>query len=343
MAEEAESLLHRVGRGLRDLVTHNLPLKLVSLAIAVGLWAFVNIGERDSEEAIKVPVELRQIPAALMITSPRVDFVDVRVVGPRTLLGRIDYGQLSIALDLSGALPGPAVFTVNVDRLNLPRGVRVVRVTPAQITVTLERIGRKVVPVVLSLSGQPPTDFHMTAVRVSPEEVEITGPDPQVEAIESVTTEALRLNDESRASMRRELAIEPMGEYVKARPAAVAVEVDIEELQVERAWEAVPIGVMATGSGEVQIEPAVATLVLRGPRRVIEPIVAAGLLGIDAARLAIGAHIAPLVPNLPDEVTLVSLEPTEVTVTIVAPTPPPDADAPPETPAGPNPTPLGAR
>lgn len=339
MAEASDSRARRVARALSTAATHNLPLKLVSLAIAVGLWAFVNLGERDSEEAIKVPVELRQIPSALMITSPRVDSVDLRVVGPRTLLGRIDHNQLTLPLDLGGAQPGPAVFTVNVERLNLPRGVRVVRVTPAEITVTLEAIGRKVVPVELKLEGTPPEDFSITSTAILPTEVELTGPESQVDPIESVTTEVVRLGTDSRAPIQRDVPIEPLGEYVKPKPGAVAVDIQIAEVLIDVTLESVVVGVMATAAGEVQIEPAHARLTLRGPRRVVEKVTPAGLLGVDAARLDVGAHILSIIPNLPEEATLVDLDPKEVTVTVVAPTPPPEGDAP----SAPNPEPLGAR
>lgn len=332
MGDAGESRGRRAVRALRDAAVHNLPLKLLALALAIGLWAFVNFGERDSEEALKVPVELRQIPASLMITSPRIDFVDVRVVGPRTLLGRIDHTQLLIPLDLSGALPGPAVFTVNVDRLNLPRGVRVTRVTPAQITVTLETIGRKTVPVELLVEGEPPADFRIVSTAVDPPEVAITGPESVVESVESVVADVVRLDDASRETIRREVPVGPLGEYVKTTPGAVAIEIVIEEIVVERRFDEAPISVMATGAREVQIEPAQASVVVAGPRRLVEPLESGALLGIDAAGLSVGAHIARLVANLPEGVTLLELDPEEVTVTVMAPTPPPDVETPQATP-----------
>src|SRR5437867_9864468 len=108
---------------IRGAFTRNLPLKTLSLLISFSLWFFVNFGERDTEESLKVPLELRNVPAHLLITSPRVDFIDLRVIGPRTLLGRIDRNRLSMALDLTGVRPGPAVFRVDTESLSLPRGV----------------------------------------------------------------------------------------------------------------------------------------------------------------------------------------------------------------------------
>ena len=85
--------------------------KLLSVAIAFSLWLFVNFGERDTEESFKAALELRNIPAHLMITSPRVDFIDLRLSGPRTLLGRIDRSRLSIPLDLGGRASGPERYS----------------------------------------------------------------------------------------------------------------------------------------------------------------------------------------------------------------------------------------
>src|SRR5512135_2697676 len=160
---------------LRQAVTRNVALKLLSLLIAFCLWFFVNFGERDSEESLKVPLELRNIPAHLMITSPRVDFIDLRVSGPRTLLGRIDRNRLSFGLDLNGVRPGPAVFRVDVASLNLPRGVQAVRINPSQVTLEMERVGHKAVPVRLRLNGKPPPDLQIAETKVSPETVQVTG------------------------------------------------------------------------------------------------------------------------------------------------------------------------
>jgi hypothetical protein len=101
-----------LGASLRWLVLHNAGTKLLALCIAAGLWFFVNAGERDAEIAMAVPVELRNIPPSVMLVSPRVDFIDLVVSGPRTLLNRIDRERLSLTLDLHGVRPGPAVFRI---------------------------------------------------------------------------------------------------------------------------------------------------------------------------------------------------------------------------------------
>ena len=71
----------------------NFGLKALALTIAVGLWL---AGHRDIERSIEVPVEFRNIPGDLMVMDNRVDFVVLRVTGPRTLVSTIDADELEV-------------------------------------------------------------------------------------------------------------------------------------------------------------------------------------------------------------------------------------------------------
>ena len=64
----------------------NFGLKALALIIALGLWL---AGHRDIERAIEVPVEFRNIPSDLMVSDNRVDYVVLRLMGPRTLFSLV--------------------------------------------------------------------------------------------------------------------------------------------------------------------------------------------------------------------------------------------------------------
>src|SRR4051812_32853761 len=58
--------------GLRDLraaVSRNRGLKLVSLLLAFFLWFSINVSERDAEREVKLPITVRRLPAALIVTN----------------------------------------------------------------------------------------------------------------------------------------------------------------------------------------------------------------------------------------------------------------------------------
>src|SRR5207248_6639472 len=79
----------------------NVSLRLISLLIAVGLWIFVNAGQRGAVETISVPVSYRSIPPGLVIVNHPPDFVKIEVTGPRTLLSVMDPARLTVGLDLT--------------------------------------------------------------------------------------------------------------------------------------------------------------------------------------------------------------------------------------------------
>ena len=74
----------------------NLGLKVLALIIAVGLWL---AGQRDIERSVEVPVEIRNVPLGLMVMDHRVDFVVLRLSGPRTLVSTFDAETLKLGLD----------------------------------------------------------------------------------------------------------------------------------------------------------------------------------------------------------------------------------------------------
>jgi YbbR domain-containing protein len=297
---------------LRQLVTRNFALKLLSLLIAFSLWFFVNFGERDSEETLKVPLELRNIPAHLMITSPRVDFIDLRVSGPRALLGRIDRNRLSVGLDLNGVRPGPAVFRVDVASLNLPRGVQAVRINPSQITLELERVSHKSVPVRLRLSGRPPPDLQVGDTKVSPETVQITGPASDVKDIASVNTEPLDVGPATAGTIERELRLEPAGDYISFSASRVAAQVRIEEVQTTREFKSVAVDVR-NATVPYRVIPDRLRITVRGPKRLLSNLeLEQGAVYIDADGVAVGRHSVKPSVDVPTGVQVVSLDPAKV-------------------------------
>jgi YbbR-like protein len=297
---------------IRGAFTRNLPLKLLSLLISFSLWFFVNFGERDTEESLKIPLELRNIPAHLVITSPRVDFIDLRVSGPRTLLGRIDRNRLSIGLDLGGVRSGPAVFRVDTESLSLPRGVKVVRLNPAQVTLELDRLAHKSVPVRIRLGGKPPLDLQVAETKVSPETVQVTGPASDLEDVHAVNTEPIDVSNAAPGTIEREVALEPAGDYVSFSANRVAAQVRIEEVLVTREFKHVPIAVH-NAAHQYRVTPDQLRLTVRGPKRLLDDLeLDHGAVYIDAQAEGIGEHSVKPNVELPSGVELVSADPGKV-------------------------------
>lgn len=176
------------------LVTENWTLKLISLVFALLLWFFI-MGERRLEVSYRVPLELQNLPQELMVANEIPGMVDVRVSGPRTLLMKVSPNDISITVDLTGLRPGLTSFRRLEERLNLPSGLRVTRLSPSFIDVRLERIQQKQVPIKISLTGEPMSGFEIGSVRAVPDHVVIEGAETELKNVSDVTTEEVDLTD----------------------------------------------------------------------------------------------------------------------------------------------------
>jgi YbbR domain-containing protein len=163
-------------------------LKLVSLALAVGLW-FVIAGKPTAERGLAVPVELRNVPRDLELTGDPVNTVDVRVRASPGLINSLDAGAVRATIDLAGAQEGERIVQLSPEQIQAPQGFRVVKITPSLLTLNLERTVRKKVPVRPRVIGRPAPGFEVAEIRSDPAEVQISGPRSRVQEVESAFTE----------------------------------------------------------------------------------------------------------------------------------------------------------
>jgi hypothetical protein len=111
-------------------------VKLLSLLLAGFLWLSVAL-ERPGEAKFLVPVHPEHLPAGLWLASPPPGSLEVTVAGPRILLFRLRFSDLGCGLDLTGAAAGTASFSTMEGSYRLERELKVVRVFPASIRLTL--------------------------------------------------------------------------------------------------------------------------------------------------------------------------------------------------------------
>lgn len=113
-------------------------VKLLSLLLAGLLWLSVAL-ERTVETKVTVPVRLKHVPVGLRIDSPLPDKLEVTVSGPRILLCRLPFSDLSCGLDLTAATAGTARYLPQASSLGLHRELKVVRVDPESVSLTVRK------------------------------------------------------------------------------------------------------------------------------------------------------------------------------------------------------------
>ena len=122
---------------MRRELLHDIALKTLSVAIAVGLWLAIS-GEKTAERSLTVPMELRNFPRDLELTTDLVSSVQVRIRATPGIIHSLEAGEISAQVDLAGVREGERIIQLVPEDVRAPFGVRVVKVTPATLTMMFE-------------------------------------------------------------------------------------------------------------------------------------------------------------------------------------------------------------
>ena len=121
---------------IRRVISHNWPLKLLSLIIAIVLYR--GIAQQPIDEVgFIVPLQYRNVPPGEKVTSEQAPQVQVRLRGPDDRVRRISPVDISAALDLARMPPGRHSFDLTRDVVRTPYGLDVVDVIPSRFTLTI--------------------------------------------------------------------------------------------------------------------------------------------------------------------------------------------------------------
>ncbi|NPB09799.1 MAG: YbbR-like domain-containing protein, partial [Thermodesulfobacteria bacterium] len=121
-----------------DFFSKNIFLKLLSLAFAVLLWFFVVL-EDKVEQAVQVEIRVKNVPEKLILVKPPPKTITVYVTGPRSILRNLTHRPLVLTLDLEDFKPGSHTIFFREKDIDLPAGLKVIKIEPSQVEIVLER------------------------------------------------------------------------------------------------------------------------------------------------------------------------------------------------------------
>jgi YbbR domain-containing protein len=296
----------------------HLPLKLLSVGLATALW-FVIAGEKTSEMGVTAPLELQNFPRDLEMTGEPTNAVEVRLRASPGIIQRLDPSEVAAQVDLTGLKDGEHIIHLTPEAIRIPFGVKVVKITPASLTVNLERTLEKTVPVRPRLLGRPASGFEVAEVTSEPPEVRIAGPKSRVEEVESGFTEPLAVEGaRSTVVDQLNIGLEDPVLRIQGNP-RVKVTARIQEQQATRVFEGLAVEVRGA---QATARPPRVRVVLSGPASIlgeVQPSEVRPHVDVEGSPGGGGAPVrVELVPPRPG-VTVREVEPDRVIVGVSRP------------------------
>ncbi|MBI2891547.1 MAG: YbbR-like domain-containing protein [Nitrospirae bacterium] len=178
---------------LRRFFLGNLAEKILALVLAVLIYGFV-FGQRPVEQIVRVPIQIEDLPAGMVVTRLEANSVDLRLSAPKTLLVGLERKNIRAIVDLASAAPGFQTYMFRAEDFALARAISIVEISPPEISFWVDPLMTRIVPVVPTFRNRPPEGFEIVEVEVTPREIEIQGPKRDVEKLEEIPTEPIDLS-----------------------------------------------------------------------------------------------------------------------------------------------------
>jgi YbbR domain-containing protein len=215
----------------------NWVIKLVSLILSTSLW-FLVAGEEKVDMTVQVPVEVINLPQNLEVANQVKTELAVTVTGPQTLIRSLDVTR---TIDLSNAVAGPVVIENNIDSINMPWGVRVLRIKPAELILKLDKLVNKKLPIQAITKGEIPKGYTLSSVMLEPASITINGSEALLQQLEGLRTKPLDINGLTQSAMTHTSLDIPAEIAAIIGQPAVTASIIIEEKMLHKAVADIPI------------------------------------------------------------------------------------------------------
>ncbi len=290
----------------------NSALKVVSVVLAVLLW-FVIAGEKTSEMGLAAPVELQNFPRDLEVTGDPVNSVEVRLRASPGVIHRLNPGDVSAIVDLRGMAEGEHIVHLTPESIRVPFGVKVVKISPAILTLNLEHTLQKTVTIHPRLLGRPAPGYEVAEIEAEPREVRISGPKSRVADLSTAFTEPVPI-DGAASSVVSQVNI-GLGDpllRIEGSP-KTKVTARIREVHGTRTFTDLEVAVRG---GSAALRPARVTVTVSGPATSLKRMEASRIqpyVDLSGGKTGVVPVSVSLAPGLPG-VAVKETEPAKVAV-----------------------------
>jgi YbbR domain-containing protein len=206
---------------LQRWVLHNFWLKVLSLLLATFMWLAISPDQEPAEVAVRVPIEFRDVPPDLEISTATIPDAQIRVRGPERLIRELRSADIHAELELSDAKPGERTFDLTAQEIRHQRSLSVVQVVPGQVHLSFDT------RMTCEVEIHPKVTGNFAVVQVVPAKITITGPRHHVELVDAATTDPIDASGTTASAtfVTNVYVPDPLVQVVQPTPVRVTVSV----------------------------------------------------------------------------------------------------------------------
>lgn len=283
------------------------------MLILMWMWPYTTMTETD----IVVPIQFGKTAAGFTIAEADPKSIEVRVRGPEKILKTLSRHRLSYKLDLSQAGAGLLSYPVELNRIDLPRRVKIVTKKQAVVMVRIEMEITKQAAVKLVLSGKPAPGFAVADAVLRPQNVFLRGPASVLKDFVRVDSKPIDVSGLTE-SVKREIVLDlPTGVDVIYPSGIMRADVYVEPKTISKKFEGLSISGKNTPF-QYSINPSQIDITVSGSMAKVQKLDPQKDIDIyvDLKDLKPGVYPRRATLNLPVDISLMDVKPELFTVKI---------------------------
>jgi len=175
-----------------ELLSQNRQAKILALVITIVIWIVV-VSKSKETRTVEVKTKILLPKNKMLVNSPE---KSIRVVakGNKFAFARISDESRTLVVDLRKQESDRAMLYFDSRKFLFSNYLEIEQISPKEIIYSMSKRITKKVKVNPYLDGQPLNGWRVKGVTIDPEYIEVTGPESELAAIDSVVTDRVVLN-----------------------------------------------------------------------------------------------------------------------------------------------------
>ncbi|OQX53046.1 MAG: hypothetical protein B5M48_04075 [Candidatus Omnitrophica bacterium 4484_213] len=293
---------------IKKFLLHNLALKLISLFLAIILWFYV-AGEQNEDLEKRATLNIEP-PPGMVISSRSAGKVNVLFRGPKNRLSLIS-SDIAVNYKIEEIKkPGKYSFTVSPRGIDVPSGVKIVSIKPSTVTVNLDRLISKWLPIKPNIKGKVGEGYRIAEdkIKLNPNISLVEGPEKLLKNLEFIYTSSIKVKGYTKSFIQR-VSLQPLIKGQLPSLDIIEVTVPIEEDFVNKDFKGIPLKFLLSSAEHFSVQCSISTIdiTLTGSRANLDKVTNKDILAfVDVTGLNPGRYELPVQIKLPPNVFLLS-------------------------------------
>lgn len=256
-----------------QLLLKNYPQKLLAVLLAIFIWAIASKPQDMGNTEIQffIPVSYTNLSGDFEIVSEPLQSTNITIQTKSQNQKDIHPSLFQAIVDLNGMEPGDNVYRITKDDIKAPEGVRIVKIFPDIIELSIEKMVEKELPIRPILQGETAQGFVLENVKTVPEKIRIKAPSSLINSLRQIETRAINIDGlNSDIDMLVHLILPEKVRILEDEktPNFYSVKIKVGSEPMNLRFDNIPIG-LVNQTYVTRINPKTFNILIKGPKTLL--------------------------------------------------------------------------